>query len=56
MRAKEFEKIWMKIKNPTDRKIINAARKNGLCDKLSTIMDYTGLNRNECLEFEEKNL
>lgn len=54
MKAKEFQAIWMKIKSPTDRKIINAARKHGLYDDVSDIMEFTGLSRQQSLEFGAK--
>ena len=52
MTAKSFDRIWKEIKRPTDRKIINAARKHGLKDKVATIMETTGLSREQAQEFE----
>ena len=54
MKAKDFyETIAKYIKAPTDRKIINAARKHGLYDKRANVMEYTGLNLAKATEFGE---
>jgi len=55
MRAQEFfEKVSSKIKAPTDRKKINAARKHGLRDKYSAILWFTGLPREKAQEFIDR--
>ena len=55
MRSQEFfEKISSKIKAPTDRKKINAARKHGLRDKYSAILWFTGLSREKAQEFIDR--
>lgn len=40
MNAKEFNKIWQNIKGPTDKKILNAAKRAGLKDTYNNLLDY----------------
>ena len=52
MKAKEFQKLYFdKIKAPTDRKIINLARKVGLKDTYENIIWSTSLPVEKASEF-----
>jgi hypothetical protein len=52
MNAKEFRKIYANtIKAPTDRKIVNLARKLGLRDTFENILWQTSLPVDKAKEF-----
>jgi len=52
MTAKEFRRIYVNsIKAPTNRKIINLARKLGLYDTPGNILTETGLSGDQIKEF-----
>ena len=52
MNAKEFQKIYFStIKAPTDRKIINLARKLGLKDTFENVVWSTSLPVDKAKEF-----
>ena len=55
MKAKEFYEIYKaKLRPPTDRKIINLARKLNLTDTQTNVVWFTGLPYNKAKEFIEK--
>ena len=52
MKAREFQKIYFNtIKSPTDRKIVNLARKLGLKDTYANVMWSTSLPVEKAREF-----
>ena len=52
MKAKEFQKIYFEtIKAPTDRKIVNLARKLGLKDTFENVSWSTSLPVDKIAEF-----
>ena len=52
MKAKDFQKIYFNtIKAPTDRKIVNLARKLGLKDTYANVMWSTSLPVEKAREF-----
>ena len=52
MKAREFQKIYFNtIKSPTDRKIVNLARKLGLKDTYENVMWSTSLPVDKAHEF-----
>ena len=56
MKAREFQKIYFDtIKAPTDRKIVNLARKLGLKDTYGEIVWATSLPTDKAMEFVEDN-
>lgn len=54
MKAREFQKIYFDtMKAPTDRKIVNLARKLGLRDTYGEILWATSLPTDKAMEFVE---
>lgn len=52
MKAQTFYREWKrKLSPPTDRKIVNLARKLGLKDTLSEIVYWTGLPEKKAKKF-----
>lgn len=55
MNAKKFREVYCStIKGPTNRKIINLARKLGLKDTSGNILTETGLSGKQAKEFTIK--